>query len=80
VAVEIAQRELNSICHAVGKLRVADTEELHTHPMLVTLGIDDSGRNVPKGYRPATAAAPSSPGTGTAAAGASKTTGRGPWA
>ena len=27
--VEMAQRELNSICHAVGKLRVADTEELH---------------------------------------------------
>ena len=40
VAVEIAQRELNSICHAVGKLRVADTEELHGIPMKVTLGIE----------------------------------------
>jgi Protein of unknown function (DUF669) len=74
VAVEIAQRELNSICHAVGKLRVADTEELHTHPMLVTLGIDDSGRNVPKGYKPAAGAPPSAP----AAVGSA--TPRGPWA
>lgn len=37
-AVEIAQREFNSICHAVGKLKVQDTEELHSIPMRVTLG------------------------------------------
>ena len=44
VAVEIAQRELNSICHAVGKLRVADTQELHGIPMKVTLGIRRTSR------------------------------------
>ena len=42
--VEIAQRELNSICHAVGKLRVADTEELHGIPMMVTLGFQTGQR------------------------------------
>ena len=79
-AQEIGLRELSAICHAVGKLRVADTEELHAHPMLVKLGIDknDPERNVAKGYRPATAATPTSPGPGTGAAGAAKS--RGPWA
>lgn len=78
VAVEIAQRELNSICHAVGKLRVADSEELHAVPLKVSLGIDTSGRNVAKSYKPATAATPSAP----AAAGgrAGTTASRGPWA
>jgi hypothetical protein len=79
-AVEIAQRELNTICHAAGKLRVTDSQELHSVPMLVKLGVDknDPDRNVPKGYRPATAAAPRSP----AAAGgdAGTTARRGPWA
>ncbi|MFO1144848.1 MAG: hypothetical protein U1E59_21210 [Amaricoccus sp.] len=78
MAVEIAQRELNSICHAVGKLRVADSEELHAVPLKVSLGIDTSGRNVAKSYKPATAATPSAP----AAAGgrAGTTASRGPWA
>ena len=79
--VEMAQRELNSICHAVGKLRVADTEELHGIPMLVKLGFqkDNAERNEPKGYKPAAGAAPSSPGAGAAAAGAPAAR-RGPWA
>lgn len=54
-AVEIAQRELNSICHAVGKLRVSDSEQLHNIPMLVKLGVrtDDYGtQNITKGYKP----------------------------
>ena len=54
-AVEIAQRELNSICHAVGKLRVSNSEELHNIPMLVKLGVrtDDYGtQNTTKGYKP----------------------------
>lgn len=38
-AVEIAQRELNSICHACGKLRVSDTEELHGIPIRVKLKV-----------------------------------------
>lgn len=55
-AVEIAQRELNSIMHACGKLRVDDTEELHGIPMLVKLGVrksDEYGpQNQIKGYKP----------------------------
>src|SRR5690625_4950423 len=54
-AVEIAQRELNSICHAVGKLRVSNSKELHNIPMLVKLGVrtDDYGtQNTTKGYKP----------------------------
>lgn len=59
--VEIAQRDLSAICHAVGKLRVADTEELHALPMKVTLGTktDSYGtKNVPKAYKPAVTTAP----------------------
>jgi Protein of unknown function (DUF669) len=76
--VEMAQRELNSICHAVGKLRVADTEELHGIPMLVKLGFqkDNAERNEPKGYKPA------SGGTAAVATSGAAATGRprGPWA
>lgn len=60
-AVEIAQRELNSICHAVGKLRVSDSEQLHNIPMLVKLGVrtDDYGtQNITKGYKPMNGGAP----------------------
>ncbi len=31
--VEIAQRTLSAICHAVGKMRVSNSEELHLIPM-----------------------------------------------
>lgn len=85
-AVEIAQRELNTICHAVGKLRVADTEELHHRPMLVRVGFqkDDPTRNEAKGYEPYSAAASG----GAFSGGAAKASGgaaasapqRGPWA
>lgn len=55
-AVEIAQRELNSICHAVGRLRVNDTEELHGIPMRVKLGVKNDPQygeqNTIKGYSP----------------------------
>jgi hypothetical protein len=81
-SVEMAQRELNSICHAVGKLRVADTEELHGIPMLVKLGFqkDNAARNEPKGYKPATGAAASSPGATAATVAGAPATRRGPWA
>ena len=62
-AVEIAQRELNSICHAVGRLRVNSSEELHGIPMRVTLGqkTDSYGtKNVVKGYKPLNGASASS--------------------
>ena len=76
-AVEIAQRELNTICHAAGKLRVIDTEELHGIPMKVVLGVDKEGRNVPKSYKPASGAASAgNAGSDTGTSGKA----RGPWA
>lgn len=33
-AVDIAARTLSAICHATGKLSIADTEELHNLPMV----------------------------------------------
>lgn len=62
-AVEIAQRELNSMMHACGKLRIDDTEELHGIPMLVKLKVqaDKSGQygdqNRVAGYKPLNAGA-----------------------
>lgn len=53
--VEIAQRELTSICHATGRLRVGDTDELLGIPMLVKVDVktDSYGtKNVVKGYKP----------------------------
>lgn len=38
-AVEIAQRTLSSICHAVGRLQVEDSEDLHHTPMLVSVKV-----------------------------------------
>jgi hypothetical protein len=80
-AQEIALRELSAICHAVGKLRVADTEELHSIPMKVALVIESDSqygaKNVAKSYKPA-AAIPLTGGTGPAGPGAAKP--RGPWA
>ena len=38
-AVEIAQRQLSSICHAVGKLKVSDSLSLHSIPMELTVKI-----------------------------------------
>lgn len=55
-AAEIAQRELNSIMHACGKLRIDDSEELHGIPMLVRIGLDkdNSNKNKILGYKPLT--------------------------
>lgn len=38
-AVEIAQRTLSAICHAVGVLTVSDSEELHLRPMAVKVKV-----------------------------------------
>jgi len=51
-AEEIAQRTLSAICHAVGKLQVADSEELHFLPMLVRVAVKTNGYNEVKGYKP----------------------------
>jgi len=39
-AVEIAQRQLSAICHAVGKLSVSDSEDLHMLPMIAVVKVD----------------------------------------
>jgi hypothetical protein len=51
-AEEIAQRTLSAICHAVGKLQVADSEELHFLPMVVKVAVKPNGYNEVKGYKP----------------------------
>ena len=80
-AQEIALRELSAICHAVGKLRVADTDELHSIPMMVTLVIETDSqygsKNVPKAYKPVVMTSPAD-GPNTGPAGTTKP--RGPWA
>lgn len=42
--VEIAQRTLSAICHAVGQLQVSDSEQLHFRPLQVTLAVEVDGR------------------------------------
>jgi hypothetical protein len=37
-AVEISQRDLSAICHAVGKKVISDSAELHDIPHVLTLG------------------------------------------
>ncbi|MBF0094660.1 MAG: DUF669 domain-containing protein, partial [Alphaproteobacteria bacterium] len=37
--VEIAQRTLSAICHAVGKLQVQDSEELHLIPLIADVKV-----------------------------------------
>jgi hypothetical protein len=50
-AEEIAQRTLSAICHAVGRMQVADSEELHFKPMVVKVMVDKEGYNQIKGYK-----------------------------
>ena len=57
-AVEIAQRTLSAICHAIGRLQVKDSEDLHFQPLLVKVTVGKSGYNEVKGYRPAGGSAP----------------------
>jgi hypothetical protein len=42
-AMEIAQRTLSAICHATGQLQVADSEQLHFKPMLVSVKYEPAG-------------------------------------
>lgn len=39
-AVDIAQRSLNALCVAVGKLSIEDSSELHGIPMIATVKVD----------------------------------------
>ena len=43
--MEIAQRTLSAICHAVGQLQVTDSEQLHFRPMQVTLAVEVDSRD-----------------------------------
>lgn len=66
-AEEIAKRTLSAICHALGKLQVSDSSDLHNLPLaakvsLVPAGPDRNGihreaKNEIKGYKPDSAAA-----------------------
>jgi len=58
IAVEIANKELNSICQACGLVAVEDSEELHNIPFGVTVAIkpatsEFAASNVIKNYMPA---------------------------
>lgn len=67
-AVEIAQRQLSQICHAVGVLAVRDSSELHNKPMIAYVDVEAGGpkegggtygdKNVVKSYKPWTAGTP----------------------
>ena len=62
-AVDIAQRTLNAICVATGKMAISDSSELHNVPMIAVLKVDpargDYGpSNSVRTYKPAGAATP----------------------
>ncbi len=68
--VEIAQRTLSAICHAVGKMQVDDSEQLHLIPLIADVkvqppknGYDASNtlRYMPLEQQPAQPAAATSP-------------------
>lgn len=40
-AVEIAQRELSSICRAVGVMKPKNSEELHDKPLLLSVDVEE---------------------------------------
>lgn len=44
-SVEIAQRQLSAICHAVGQIQVSDSEQLHFRPMLVSVNVEYDSRD-----------------------------------
>ncbi len=76
-AVEIAQKELATICRACGKAQIQDTQELHGIPMFVKIGIkppkgDYPAGNKINGYKSAGTAPKSAPTTGKTATGKKK--------
>ena len=64
--VEIAQRDLSAICHAVNVLHPQDSSELHDKPLTIAVRLvkndnDDEYRNEIKGYAPPESAVPAQP-------------------
>ncbi len=56
-AVEIAQRQLSALCHATGKMHVADSEDLHFIPVIATVRVRPARENYDasneiRGYEP----------------------------
>lgn len=47
-AVEMAEKELATICRAVGKVGIADSMELHGIPMTVVVGIEPASEQYPE--------------------------------
>ena len=43
--VEIAQRQLSAICHAVDRIHVSDSEQLHFRPMTITVTVEVDSRD-----------------------------------
>jgi hypothetical protein len=84
-AVEIARRELSSICRAVGVMNPGDSSELHNVPFLVVVKKvkrdDDTYANEIGGWKPKAeaAATPAAPATPARAAQAAATQGKAPW-
>lgn len=71
-AVEIAQRTLSAICHAVGVLQVQDSAQLHNRPLAARVAYVEGGRpdgqggvygpsNEIKGYKPVSQQAQAAP-------------------
>lgn len=72
-AVEIARRELSSICRAVGVLTPKDSQELHDRPMQIKVGIEPArdgyeASNKIKAYLAVGATGPTAPAPTAAAA------------
>ena len=68
-AVEIAQKELATICRACGKGPIKDTQEVHGIPMMVKLKISPAkdgydAKNVPTGYFVAAGSGATNPSAG----------------
>lgn len=91
-AVEIAQRTLSAICHAIGQLSVSDSEQLHMRPMLAKVKVSPerevNGKtygpsNEIGGYKPASGGATQpvaqKPFTQGGSAGGGSTAGTPPW-
>lgn len=43
--VEIAQRQLSAICHAVDRIHVGDSEQLHFRPMTIIVAVEPDNRD-----------------------------------
>lgn len=74
MAVQIARSELSSICRAIGVMQPRDSLELHSLPLVVSVGCkkrDDTGElaNEIKGYEVKQHAAAASPATNASAEG-----------